>query len=183
MLLGEAIERARQGDAAAFATIYDRYSAAIHRYAYRLLGDETFADDVTQETFLKAWQRLDQLQDDSRLEGWLYRIASNLGTDALRKRQRQKQVSLVEELEQSEHVQIGDSSGHVAEAELVGDVLRALPPDYAVCLTLRTVEGFSGEEIAGILGISKEAVWTRLSRARDMFAKQYRVLSRESLEQ
>lgn len=170
--LGEALERARQGEAAAFALIYDCYSRAIHSYAYRLLGNQAQADDVTQETFLRAWQRLGQLRDDDRLESWLYAIASHLCTDALRRRKLLSWLPLG-----PRHEDLPDPApevaGTIAEHELVQRVLRELPSKYAIPLVLRHVAGFSCQEIAGVLGISVDNVWQRLSRAREMFAAAY----------
>jgi len=170
--LGEALERARQGEAAAFALIYDRYSRAIHNYAFRVLGNQAQADDVTQETFLRAWQRLGQLRDDGRLESWLYAIASHLCTDALRRRKLLSWLPL-----HPRHEDLPDPApevaGALAEHELVQRVLRELSPKFAMPLVLRHVEGFSCQEIAEVLGISVDNVWQRLSRAREMFAAAY----------
>jgi RNA polymerase sigma-70 factor (ECF subfamily) len=175
--LAEVLVRAREGEAEAFALIYDRYSRFIHSYAYRLLGNQTQADDVTQDTFLRAWQRLGQLRDDSRLESWLYAIASNLCTDVLRRRRLISWLPLG-----PKHEALPDDcselAGALAEHDLVRRVLRDLPPTYAVPLVLRHVEGFSCPEIAEILDISVDNVWQRLSRARELFVKTYSRLSK-----
>ncbi|MCL5264654.1 MAG: RNA polymerase sigma factor [Chloroflexi bacterium] len=174
--LDDAIARARGGEVAAFGLIYERYSRPIHNYAQRILGHAAEADDITQETFLRAFQNVSKLRDDSRLESWLYSIASNLCFDLLRRRKLLSWLPLKQEHE--EQAAKSDFMGLMAEGELVQKALSKMPPKYAACLVLRTVEGFSCEEIADILKISKGAVWTRLSRAREMFCKSYDELTR-----
>src|SRR5215469_16687245 len=71
---------------------YNHYSAAIHSYAYRLLGNQEDADDVTQEAFIKVYFRLGQLRDAARLRPWLYRITTNLCMDHLRRRARTRKI-------------------------------------------------------------------------------------------
>lgn len=171
------IERARAGEEAAFAELYEEYGPAIFRYTARLLGDAAAAADVTQDTFTRAFTSLHELRDPTRIEPWLYRIASRRCLDILRRR-RLLAVLRLGHPETPEPASEGDEA-RFAEADLVRRVLRRLSPTLAVCLTLRVVEGFSVEEIAETLGLSKEAVWTRLSRARAEFARHYEVLSAE----
>ena len=71
------IDLARSGDEEAFVQIYEHFSPQLHRYVYRLLGNQELADEVTQETFLKAFQNISGISSDSNLSAWLYRIASN----------------------------------------------------------------------------------------------------------
>jgi len=95
------IERARAGDEEAFVAIYEHFSPLIHRYVYRLLGSQEMADDVTQETFLKAFQSIVNIAGDSNLGAWLYRIASNACFDILRRRKLIKWMPILEESDQS----------------------------------------------------------------------------------
>src|SRR5262252_2713266 len=74
------------------AQIYSEYSSPIHTYAFRLLGNQEDADDVTQDVFIRVHGRLDQLRDPSRLRPWLYRIATNLCMDQLRRRSRTRRI-------------------------------------------------------------------------------------------
>lgn len=175
--LGEALRRVREGEAEAFAMVYDLYCAPIHNYVCRLLGNQAQADDVTQETFLRAWQRLGQLRDDSRLESWLYTIASHLCTDVVRRRRLLSWLPLGEG-----HAALPDPrlevGGALAEHEGVQGILGTLPPKYAMALVLRHVEGFSCQEIAEMLAISVDNVWQRLSRGREMFAAAYERLGK-----
>lgn len=169
--LAETLARARQGGNEAFALIYDSYSRSIHSYVYRLLGNDGLADEVTQETFLRAWQRLSQLRDNDRLESWLYTIASHLCAD-LHRRKLSYWLPL-----HPKHDDLADPRPDLevalAEHELVEHVLAQLDSKYAIPLVLRHVEGFSCPEIAEMLSISIENVWQRLSRGREMFASAY----------
>lgn len=178
--VGDAITRARGGETAAFGMIYERYSRPIHSYIRRVLGNQAEADDITQETFLRAFQNLSRLRDDSRLESWLYSIASNLCFDLIRRRKVIAWLPLQDN--QEERADRSDLASCFVEGELVQLALSRIPPKYAVCLVLRTVEGFSCDEIAEILKISKGAVWTRLSRAREMFCQVYEEINRSQVK-
>ena len=82
------LARARAGDEAAFVVIYEHYSPAIHRFAYRLLGNQEQADDITQDTFIRAWRGFDRFEGRAALRSWLYRIATNVSLDMLSGKER-----------------------------------------------------------------------------------------------
>ncbi|PZR94662.1 MAG: RNA polymerase subunit sigma-24 [Candidatus Chloroheliales bacterium] len=176
------LEQARAGDAAAFAVIYETYNLAIHNYAYRLLGNQEQADDITQEAFIKAYQGIGSLRNEAGLQAWLYRIASNLCLDVLRRRKVVSWLPLREEGNgdtppHGVHLDLAapsaDFAADLAEADAVHAVLAQLPPPLAACLVLRSVEGFSCDEIAEILKIPRGTVWSRLARARELFVAAY----------
>jgi RNA polymerase sigma-70 factor, ECF subfamily len=177
------LEQARAGDAAAFAVIYETYNLTIHHYAYRLLGNQEQADDITQETFIKAYQSIGSLRNEAGLQAWLYRIASNLCLDSLRRRKMVSWLPLREESSSDDTPPRGisldlaapnaDFAADLAEADAVHAVLAQLPPQLAACLVLRSVEGFSCDEIAEILKIPRGTVWSRLARARELFVAAY----------
>ena len=167
------IERARAGDEEAFVAIYEHFSPQIHRYVYRLLGSQEMADDITQETFLKAFQSIVNIAGDSNLGAWLYRIASNACFDILRRRKLIKWMPILEESDQSKEFTSEDFSPQFIESHLVRRALVEMPPALSVCLVLRSVEGFSCEEIAEILKIPKGTVFSRLARARESFISIY----------
>src|SRR6476646_1584602 len=116
------IARARQGDEAAFSEIYEYYNAPIHRYVYRLLGNPEQADDVTQETFIRAYQRLPVLDEDPNLSAWLYRIASNACLDALRRRRRITWLPMLERTERDQAFTTDDIAPQIVEGEAVSRV-------------------------------------------------------------
>lgn len=167
------IERARAGDEDAFVAIYEHFSPQIHRYVYRLLSSQELADEVTQDTFLKAFQGIGGITNDSNLGAWLYRIASNACFDILRRRKLITWMPILEESDKSAEFTSDDFSPQVIESHIVRRALTEMPPALAVCLVLRSVEGFSCEEIAEILKIPKGTVFSRLARAREIFISLY----------
>jgi RNA polymerase sigma-70 factor (ECF subfamily) len=173
-------------DEALLTAVYNAHSVAIHSYAFRLLGNQEDADDVTQEVFIRAHQRLDQLRDPHRLRPWLYRIATNLCMDLLRKRSRVRRIlgipihldadrdegdeGGVYEIAEPGSAEVFDG---IAEIDHISRALRTMAPKYATCLVLHGAQGLSYREIAEILGITPGAAAVRLARARDMFARCY----------
>lgn len=172
------IERARNGDEDAFVRIYEYFGPSIHRYVYRLVGNQELADDITQETFLKAFQSIHGIARDSNVGAWLYRIASNAAFDTLRRRKLITWMPILEEHDKSDEFTTDDFSPQVAESDVVRRTLAQMPPALAVCLVLRSVEGFSCEEIAEILKIPKGTVFSRLARARESFIEIYSSVAR-----
>ncbi len=172
------IERARSGDEEAFVLVYEHFSPQIYRYIYRLLGNQEQADDITQDTFLRAFQNIGKLADDSNVGAWLYRIASNAAFDLLRRRKLITWMPILEEGDKSGEFTSDDFTPQVIESEIVRRAVSQMPPALAVCLVLRSVEGFSCEEIAEILKIPKGTVFSRLARAREQFQQIYSQLAR-----
>lgn len=180
-------------DAEALLTaVYARYATALHSYAFRLLGNAEDADDVTQEVFIRVHDRLAQLRDPTRLRPWLYRIASNLCMDQLRRRSRVRRIFGIavnidpteQETDEPGQHQIAHPASSagidgVAERDHISRALRRMPPKYATCLVLHSAQGLSYREIAEILGITTGAAAVRLARARDMFERCYTELTGE----
>ncbi len=96
------IERARNGDDEAFVLIYEHFSPLLYRYIFRLVGNQELADDITQETFLKAFQNIRSIAKDSNVSAWLYRIASNACFDVLRRRKLITWMPILEENDKSD---------------------------------------------------------------------------------
>lgn len=162
------VARAQRGDAAAFAEIFERYQHRIVNYIYGLVHDRELANDLAQESFLKAYRALPRMGNDLRLAPWLYRIAGNTAFSALRRRRLIRWLPLL-----NDGIMTPDIDGDVAEAEAVHRALAKLPAKYAAPLLLHSHEGLSCNEIAEILGISPGAVKTRLFRAREAFRVAY----------
>lgn len=171
------IEALKRGDRAEFARLVDEYSTHIYRLALRMLSNSQDAEDVLQETFLKAMRALPDFEGRSSLSTWLYRIAVNEALMLVRKRK--PEISLAttnesdDEEENGEEMQIVDW-GHLPESELLSSEARRsidqaverLPQRLKVVFLLRDVEGLSIEDTAIALEISQAAVKTRLLRAR-----------------
>ena len=175
---------------AQLAAIYHEFSGQIHTYAYHLLGNQEDADDITQEVFIRAYARMTQLREQGSMRSWLYRIATNLCMDHLRRRSRVKRIFGVE-------ISLGGSPGAdepprdiaqpmalaelegVAERDHIALALKRMPDKYAVCLLLHSLQGLSYREIADVVGVTPGAAAVRLSRARDLFARYYEELRKE----
>src|SRR5208282_3379593 len=93
---GSAVERARSGDSDAFRLLVEQHSRAIFRLAFRMTGNEQDAEDVVQETFLRAYKQLHRYEARASFGTWLYRIASNYSLDLVRSRKRHPQTPLGE---------------------------------------------------------------------------------------
>jgi RNA polymerase sigma-70 factor, ECF subfamily len=183
---------AREDKETLLTMVYHEYSGQIHTYASRLLGNNDDADDITQEVFIRVHGHLAELRDPARLKSWLYRIATNLCMDQLRRRSRTRRifgiaVPLGGESDDGEHMASREVANpgstspidQVAERDHIARALHEMPPKYAVCLMLHSAQGLSYREIAEILGISPGAAAVRLTRARDLFGRHYNALRGE----
>src|SRR5258708_7581917 len=173
--------------------LYERFRRPIYTYLYRLLGNQEDAADATQEVFLRACMNWEKLRDRDSLGEWLYRVATNLCIDMLRKRKRLSWWPLTrhnredeaDEGEREEDARACLSTDHggilvVAEREHIQLALARLPHAYAVVLVLSVAQGIPYREIAGIIGLSAGATASRLSRAKRMFVEHYQRISQEN---
>lgn len=170
-----------------FSMLYEKFKRPVHSYIYRLLGSHEDADDLTQEVFTRAYVAWNDLYDRDNLSSWLYRIATNLCIDQLRRRKRISWWPLVrrtnsgEQLTNDEDLSYlpSDTGGipEIAEREHIRLALANIPADYAIVLVLSAAQGVPYQEIGKIVGISPNAAATRISRAKRLFAEQYQRLS------
>lgn len=166
----EKIARATQGDADAFAEVFEALRAYMYAVAYRVVGAAD-AEDVVMEAYLRAWQALPGFGGRSSLKTWLYRIVHNCALDFVRRRQR----------EQAHRVDPGEDGRHAAEtmpasrrdrpdqivagrdmARVLDLAMQQLPEEHRIALELRFSEGFSYAEIAAATGVSLGTVMSRL---------------------
>ena len=169
------VRKVLQGDVNAFEKLVTEYEKAVYAIAQRMTGNPEDAADMTQETFIKAYNSLSSFRGDSKFSVWLYRIANNVCLDFLRSKNRRPTVSLSTEDDDGEETQldIADESQSpelLLESSLTRDAVRrgldSLPPDYKQILLLREIQGMSYEEIAAALGIESGTVKSRIFRAR-----------------
>ena len=165
------IGRLRAQDHQAFGALVDRHYGPVYRYLTRLVGDSEAAADLTQETFLAAYQALPRLAENSNVSGWLFRIATNLA----RQHHRRRQVICWSRLSRLEpdHAPSRSLEDSVAQQDLVRRALHQLPLDQRVCLLLYAWTGYTCAEIGQIVGKSADAVRMLLVRARRRFRAAY----------
>jgi len=158
-------------DGATPSLLFEDHHQRIYRYALSLMHDPAEADDVVQETFLRAYRRLDSLRDPAALTTWLYRIATHVGLDRIRQRTRRVPMETeVDPAEADEADPAAPSLQHMVEQSEMGECvqryLESLSDGYRAVILLHDLHGLSGPEIAATLGLSLANVKIRLHRAR-----------------
>ena len=172
----ELVARSKAGDSAAFEQLIKQYERQIFRTALHITQNREDAEDITQDVFFKAFQKLNQFQGNSKFSTWLVRIAVNESLMRLRKRKTQRTVSMDQDVETEEGAIPRDfaewrpnpeQNYNQAElAEILRKTIAGLPPGFRTVFTLRDIENLSTEETAEALGLSVPAVKSRLLRAR-----------------
>ena len=164
------LRAAQGGDPAAFGELVRRYQRAVYRVAYALTRDASDADDLAQETFVRAWQAIGRFRLGEPLYPWLSRIATNLAFSLFRRRKRRPETPLEPLLEAGQQWGVEDDPAERVERDErerhLQDAFAGLKPEHQAVLALRVVEEQSYEEIAMTLGVPVGTVMSRLSRAR-----------------
>lgn len=170
------VAQARKGDDRAFAELVKRYEAKIFRLAQHITQNREDAEDVLQETFLRAYEHLDQFQGNSKFYTWIVRIAVNQALMKLRRRRTDKSVSLDESIDTGEDTVTREIAAWDEDpeqrfsreelGEILDSAIQTLAPTYRSVFLLRDVDDLSTEETAEALGLSVPAVKSRLLRAR-----------------
>jgi RNA polymerase sigma-70 factor, ECF subfamily len=188
------LEALRAGDREAFARLVDETSGHIYRVALQILGDEQDAEDVLQETYIKAFRALPAFEGRSSLTTWLYRIAVNEALMMVRKR-KPPTVSVDESAPfdadaESEGMEIVDWCC-LPESEMLSSetqrfldqAIQKLPETLRVVFVMRDLEGLSIQETAEALGLSENNVKTRLLRARLRLRQELSVYFGEKMQE
>ncbi len=178
------VAASKNGDQDAFAQLVQRYQRRVFNLVYRMLRQYEEATEITQETFLAAWQGLPAFRGDARFPTWLYRIAYNCSLKQLelRKRDRALQVAL-----EAEQVLEDANNENRANAEidardrqaLIQEHLSHLPAKYRIVLILRHLQDMTYEEMAEILTMPIGTIKTHLFRARNLLKERLQSLNRE----
>ena len=154
------LERARRGDMAAFAAIYERFGGACFNLALRVLGERAAAEDVAQEVFLKMFDNLRGFRGDAPFGAWLKRLTANAAIDVLRRRQRFDDHDPDGLFSMLPAVEAG-----AQERSDVWALLMRLPPQARAVVILHEVEGYTHKEIAALVGQSESYSKSVLARA------------------
>jgi RNA polymerase sigma-70 factor, ECF subfamily len=164
------IAAAQAGDRNAFAEIVRRYQRAVYRVAWALVRNDTDADDLAQETFVRAWAALGRFERGLPLYPWLARIATNLAFSLFRSRKRRPETPLEPLLEAGRQWGVDDDPAEHAARDERSERLRAcfgaLAPEHQAVLALRVMQDMPYDSIAKTLNVPVGTVMSRLSRAR-----------------
>jgi len=179
------VAASKNGDQEAFAQLVQRYQRLVFNLVYRMLQQYEEATEITQETFLAAWQGLPSFRGDARFPTWLYRIAYNCSLKQLelRKRDRALQVALEENktLENANDEQRENAELDAHERQiLIQEQLSHLPAKYRIVLILRHLQDMTYEEMAEILTMPIGTIKTHLFRARNLLKERLQSFNRES---
>lgn len=158
------IRRSQAGDAQAYAALVERYQRMIHALTYRMTGSLTEAEDLAQETFVRAWRQLEQFRGDAAFSSWLYRIALNLGLNWRKRRERRQRLH--EEWAQDPTRGVGSGEAPADVSARVQSALMRLPDKQRAAILLTVYENRNHAEAARILGCSETTVSWRVFMAR-----------------
>ena len=180
------VERVQQGDKMAFDLLVTKYQRKLFRLVLRLVTNQTEAEDVVQETFIKAYRALNQFRGDSAFYTWLYRIGINTAKNFLDNQGRRVPTSTDTSAEQMESYEEGENLRDIDTPEsmlaskqialTVNTAMDELPEDLRMALSLREIEGLSYDEIASVMDCPIGTVRSRIFRARESIATKLRPL-------
>ncbi len=177
------VDKCLNGDSAAFGMLVDRYKESVYALAYSRLRNFHDAEDVTQEAFTKAYQKLRTLRRWDEFHVWIYAITSNLCKDWIRaKSRRPDREFIADHSARSLSRYPGNLRDEVDMLEMLHEAMDSLPESYQQVLTLHYLGGMDGTEIAQFLGMSPSAIWQRLSRARASLKKEILDMMSEAFE-
>ncbi len=184
----ELIQRVLAGDETAFAELVNKYQKPVHALAWRKIGDFHIAEEITQDAFLKVYQRLDTLKDPNQFSGWLYVIATRRCYAWLRKKRirtqpfKDAETTMTQRDAYSKHVTEERSKTAVeAQREVVKRLLAKLKESERTVMTLHYLGEMTCEEISKFLGVSAGTIKSRLQRARHRLQKEETMI-REALD-
>jgi RNA polymerase sigma-70 factor (ECF subfamily) len=175
------VERAQRGDKRAFDLLVVKYQRKLARLLSQFIRDAAEVEDVTQETFIKAYRSLSSFRGDSAFYTWLYRIGINAAKNFLVAQKRRASTTINEfDIEVAENFEEGSQLRELNTpenelmskqiAQTVHQALQALPEELRSAITLREIEGLSYEEIASIMSCPTGTVRSRIFRAREAIA-------------
>ena len=177
----ELVRLAQEGDMTAYEQLVDRYRGKVYSLAFSVVGNTEDANDIAQETFVRAWRALNRFRGQSSFYTWLYRIAMNLGLDLKQRRVRRPTVELDEQLGLEEKQDVDFVGGKaerpsagIERAELraaIDKAMAQLSPEHRAVIWLKEFEEVSYKEIAESVGCSIGTVMSRLFYARKHLAK------------
>ena len=165
----ELVRRACSGEVAAFEALYRRNEGRVYAICLRMVADPVRAATLTQDTFVRAWQRLSSFRGESTFSSWLHRIAVNIVLMDLRTARRHSaRIQTTDNLEQLDHATPPANPATALDLEAG---IAALPPQARAVLVLHAIEGYRHEEIGEMLGIAPGTSKAHLHRARRLLSE------------
>lgn len=180
-MVNQRIKQVLKGDHEAFAEIVDIYKDKIFHLSYRMLGNRHEAEDIAQEAFVRAFVNIHSFDQSKKFSTWLYRIATNLCIDRVRKKKPDyfldSEVAGTEGLTLYSQIATDEKGPEAAVEtmeiqEVVQQEILRLPDKYRVVIVLRYIDELSIREISGVLDIPEGTVKTRIHRGREALRKQ-----------
>lgn len=169
----EILAEVAAGDIDAYGKIVGRYRGRLYNFVFRFVSDKETAEDIVQETFLRAFRKRKEYRAIANFSTWLFTIAGNLAKSELRRRKRWRLFSLHRDDESDTGMELPDETfrpDKVAESSLaddqIQDAIASLPENYRQVILLRDVEGMAYQEIAEIVDCPVGTVKSRVNRAR-----------------
>ncbi len=171
------LEQCKLGNQRAQMEVYNRYYKAMYNTSFRIVKDSYKAEDIMQESFLKAYTKLDTLKDLAMFGPWLKRIVVNYSISDYHKKEKNKEVPLMDVIYKIEDEQgfEGDHEWNNLRAAEILRCLKSLKDNYRIGLTLFLIEGYDYEEICDIMNISNANCRTMISRAKDSLRKKIEI--------
>ncbi len=160
----ELIAQVRAGDAVAERVLYDAHVDRVYRLAYRLAGDDTLAQDFTQDTFIRAFERIGEFRGEAAFGTWVYAIATTVILNGLRKVRRFRQREA--DLDDAAMIDGGSAQADPDLKQKLTQAVDDLPLKYRTVFVMHDVEGYTHEEIGAALGVPAGTSKAQLSRAR-----------------
>jgi len=167
------VEQAQAGDPVAFGILVDCYQPSLRDYLLHLVGDRETAFDLTQEVFVRAYCAIRRTPSGLRFRPWLYRIATNLACDHLRRQRLRQSLSWHRPYHNIYREGGSDVLSALVERAVVQDALAQLPPAERLVLLLCGLEHLPYKQAGAVLSISAEAARKRFHRARERFRRVY----------
>jgi RNA polymerase sigma factor (sigma-70 family) len=178
------IEQVLNGDRNAFAQLVDQYKCMVFTVAYRIVRNQEDAEEIAQDTFIKAYQSLGQFEKKSKFSTWLYRIVFNSSISHTRKRKHEMQqlnFDIVQNFTSDDLVENLEILDHAEQKKLINHLMNNLDPDDSAIITLFYMEDRTTEEIAEITGLSQSNVKVKLHRIRGKMQSDLHKLRKNNL--
>ena len=167
------INKILDGDSNAFSVLVDRYKDLVYTLALRMMKNKEEAEEVSQDSFIKAYKSLNRFKGDSKFSTWIYRVAYNTCLDRLKKNKRQQQTVTIDEYTEHQVKTIDNALDKIETQEkqqAIKDCLELLPSEDSFLLTLYYFEELSLDEISKIVGLKPNNVKVKIFRSRKKLA-------------